>query len=75
MRGKHARKYKRSGRCRGKYHYRTMDEAEMEMERARIYRNEGLRPYVCEDCGSIHLTSWTIDRQTRATGQSNSEIT
>lgn len=53
------------GMCAGKLRYRTMNEAEMEIERARDCRGEELRAYDCPRCGNIHLTSWPVDRQER----------
>ena len=51
------RQYHRKSACTGKLRYRTMEEAEMEMERAQKFRGETLRAYACSLCGAIHLTS------------------
>lgn len=43
--------------CTGKLHYNTLDEAEQEIDRAKTFRGETLRAYLCSLCGSFHLTS------------------
>jgi len=49
-------RWKKKDSCRGKYHYRTYAQAEMEIERAEEMRGVKQRAYECDRCGSIHLT-------------------
>ena len=43
--------------CAGKLKYQTLNEAEMEIERAATYRSEVLRAYRCDHCNAFHLSS------------------
>ena len=52
----------RKDSCAGKLRYSTLDEAEIEIERAETYRGETLRAYLCERCENYHLTSWVVER-------------
>ena len=53
--------------CTGKLRYPTIEQAEMEIARAKTYRNETLRAYECNRCGNFHLTSeFTRDYQRRS---------
>lgn len=45
----------------GKLRYRDVEEAQFEIDRAKLYRDETLRAYICTECGKVHLTSIEMD--------------
>lgn len=58
--GRYGRRHRKDA-CTGKLRYRTLNEADFEIDRARVLRGEVLRAYLCNRCGRFHLTSQSLE--------------
>jgi len=56
---RHGEKHAKS-QCSGKARYRDVNQAQFEIDRAKQFRSETLRAYICHRCGAVHLTSMSL---------------